>query len=319
MSADPMRNASFDYARLIAVIGIVWFHVQAPYADIGYSGLSLFLILLVFLAIPQISHMRHTRHRAPAVLRYAAARGRRLIIPWLGASLLFGALKMADIWRGAAWGSEFNTTMWLTGTALHLWFLPFAFVISLMLWPLARWIPRVQRSVQLHLCMTFMCLSLIALAFWQNTTLPAPVAQWAYALPAIFLGVSLALTGARVWRMAGVATLFFCMALSANWTLGLLQLGIAVGVLITCSLIHTKPNAVSAFAAKASFGVYLIHPAVAAVLARGHIIPDHSTIFAIVVTLGSLAIVALWETIKKTSPHRQPLVTQVSGPHAKSP
>lgn len=319
MSCDPMRNASFDYARLLAVIGIIWFHTGAPQGVIGYSGLSFFLILLVFLAVPQISQIRSPRHRAPAFIRFAAARGRRLIVPWLGASLLFGALKMADVSRGGTWASEFDATMWLTGTAQHLWFLPFAFAICLVLWPLGRWISQMKRSTQLHLCMTFMCLSLTALAMWQTADWATPVAEWAYALPAVFLGVSLALTGGRVWRMIGVAALFFCMALSANWTLGLLQLGVAVGVLILCSLIQTRSNPVSAFAAKASFGVYLIHPAVAAVVARSQIIPDNSTSFAITVTLGSLAIVALWETIKATAPRPKFPSHQSTRASAKSP
>lgn len=301
MSIAPTRNASFDYVRLIAVIGIIWFHAHAPLGDIGYSGLSYFLILLVFLAVPKIRQIRQTRHRAPAFLRYAAIRGRRLIVPWLAASALYGGLKLAEVSRGSPWAGEFNTTMWLTGPAPHLWFLPFAFVICLLLWPLGRWMPVMKRSVQLHLCMTLMCLSLTALAMWQLASWPSPVAEWAYALPAVFLGAALALTGGGILRMIGVAALFFCMALSANWTIGLLQLGIATTALIICQMIRLRPTRLSDFAARTSLGIYLIHPAVAAVVMRSHLIPDHSTTFAITVTLGSLAIVALWETIKATA------------------
>lgn len=319
MSSATARNASYDYARFIAAIGIIWFHVGAPKSEIAYSGLAYFLILIPFLAIPQISQLRSTRHRAPAFLRFASARGIRLIVPWLAACVVYGALKMVDVSHGATWGDEFNTTMWLTGTALHLWFLPFAFVISLALWPLGRWIATMARSVQLHLCVTLMCLSLFALAYWQTATLPTPVVQWAYALPAVLLGAAFALTGGSVWRMTGIAALFFCMALSANWTVGLLELGIATAVLILCTLIKTKANRVSVFAARASLGLYLVHPAVAAVLARGHIIPDNSVSFAIVVILGSLAIVALWETIKATAPRAKPLSPQGIRTPAKTP
>lgn len=302
MSISPIRNASFDYARFAAVIGIIWFHTKAPYGGYGYAGLSFFLIVLVFMAIPQISQLRTTRHRAPAILRYAAARARRLIVPWLLACGLYGALKLAEVSHGSTWGAEFDTTMWLTGTALHLWFLPFAFVICLAVWPLGRWINAMQKSVQRHLCILFMSLSLVALAVWQTASLPVPVQQWAYAMPSILLGVALALTGGKVWRMVGVAALFFIMALSANWTIGLLQTGIATATLIACSIVSIRVTALSTFAAKASFGLYLIHPAVAALISRTHIIPEHSTAFALAVTLGSLAIVAGWETIKATQP-----------------
>lgn len=318
-SSNHARNASFDYARLIAVIGIIWFHTSAPYGDIGYSGLAYFLILIPMLAIPQIGRLRHMRHRAPPVVRFAATRGMRLLVPWLAASLVYGALKTIDVSRGAAWGDEFNTTMWLTGTALHLWFLPFAFFICLMLWPMGRWAPHMKRAVRTHLCMTCMCAALMALAYWQTADLPTPVAQWAHALPAVLLGTALALTGGSFWRMMGIAALFFCMALSANWITGLQELGIATVVLLGCQIFKTKPSALSGFAARVSLALYLVHPAVAAVVMRGHIFPENSTIFAIIVTLGSLGIVASWETIKIAAPRPKVLWGHVLGLPAKSP
>jgi hypothetical protein len=209
--------------------------------------------------------------------------------------------------------------MWLTGTALHLWFLPFAFFICLMLWPIGRWGPHMARSIRIHMCITCMCAALMALAYWQTADLSAPVAQWAYALPAVLLGTAFALTGGSLWRMAGVAALFFCMALSANWTTGLQQLGIATAVVWGCQLFNTKPRALSDLAARVSLALYLVHPAVAAVLIRSHIFPENSTIFALAVTIGSLGIVALWETITATAPRPKPLWRHGSRLLAKSP
>jgi len=288
-SNSHIRNASFDYARLIAVIGIIWFHTSAPYGHVGYSGLAYFLILIPVLAVPQIGRLRHMRHRAPPIFRYAATRGVRLLVPWLVASLVYGGLKTVEVAHGAAWGDEFSNTMWLTGTALHLWFLPFAFVICLMLWPMGRWATHMTRTIRAHLCVTCMCAALMALAYWQTAELSAPLAQWVYALPAILLGTSFALTGGSFWRMLGIAALFFCMALSANWTTGLQELGIA------------------------------IHPAVAAVVLRSHFIPDNSTIFAVIVTLGSLCIVAMCETIRTMDLSTKSLLGHGSRLPAKSP
>lgn len=302
--STPLRNASFDYVRLIAVIGIIWFHTKAPHAEIGYSGLSFFLLLLAYLAIMQISQLRDMRYRAPAFLRYAASRGMRLILPWLLVSGLFGLLKLADVMRGADWQTEFTNQMWLTGTAPHLWFLPFAFVTCLAFWPLGRMIKRMRRSVQMSLCIGFAGLSLVALTFWQTAALPAPIAEWAYALPAVCLGVSLALTGGYIWRMYLIAVLFFGFALFADLTHGLLQLGIATTLLLTCTLIKIRPHAAAAFAARASLGVYLIHPAVASILSRSQIIAEQTTLFAICVTLGSLGIIALWDSARKTAPQK---------------
>ena len=318
-SNNHIRNGSFDYARLIAVIGIIWFHTSAPHGHIGYSGLAYFLILIPVLAVPQIGRLRQMRHRAPPMVRYAAARGLRLLVPWLGASAIYGMLKAVEVSRGATWGDEFDSTMWLTGPALHLWFLPFAFVICLMLWPVGRWLPQMTRSLRTHMCMTCMCAALMALACWQTANLSAPMAQWAYALPAILLGTSFALTGGSLWRMTGIAALFFCMALSANWIIGLQQLGIATATVLGCQLIKTKPNALSGLAARVSLALYLVHPAVAAVIMRGQILPESSTIFAGVVTVGSLGVVALWETIKATAPRPKTLWRQGLRQLAKSP
>ena len=318
-SNSHIRNASFDYARLIAVIGIIWFHTSAPYGHVGYSGLAYFLILIPVLAVPQIGRLRHMRHRAPPIFRYAATRGVRLLVPWLVASLVYGGLKTVEVAHGAAWGDEFSNTMWLTGTALHLWFLPFAFVIGLMLWPMGRWATHMTRTIRAHLCVTCMCAALMALAYWQTAELSAPLAQWVYALPAILLGTSFALTGGSFWRMLGIAALFFCMALSANWTTGLQELGIATAVLLGCQALKTKPNALSSLAARVSLSLYLIHPAVAAVVLRSHFIPDNSTIFAVIVTLGSLCIVAMCETIRTVDLSTKSLWAHGSHLPAKSP
>ena len=40
MSSATARNASYDYARFIAAIGIIWFHVGAPKSKVAYSGLA---------------------------------------------------------------------------------------------------------------------------------------------------------------------------------------------------------------------------------------------------------------------------------------
>lgn len=46
------RSATLDYARFLAAVGIIVFHVGAAGANIGYAALPFFLMLLVVLAFP---------------------------------------------------------------------------------------------------------------------------------------------------------------------------------------------------------------------------------------------------------------------------
>lgn len=299
MSRSHVHNASYDYARLLAVIGIIWFHAHAPGAQLGYSGLAFFVLLMMVLALPQIAAQRTQRHRAPAILRYAASRGQRLIVPWLMASGFYGGLKMIDVIQGVPFTTEFNKEMWMTGPALHLWFLPFAFAMGLALWPLGRWLRGAPALVWAPLSVAFTALALVALTGMQIRAQPVPIAQWAYALPAVLLGTAFALTRGQPLFMLGLLVVFVTAALTAGLTGGLFQIGVAGTLLILCALFHLPATALSAIAAKASLTIYLIHPAIMTLVLRSGFVPNDSTTLALTVTLVCLGIVAIWETINQ--------------------
>ena len=291
------HNASYDYARLLAVIGIIWFHAGAPGAAIGYSGLAFFLLLLVHLALPQACKVRDQAHRAPAFLRYAAARGQRLLWPWFIASLAYGGLKLIEVARGAPWGAEFQTSMWLTGPALHLWFLPFAFAVSLALWPLGRVLRQHTQTHATPVAFVFAGLALASLALAQEAALAIPLAQWAYALPAVIFGVGLTLLRTKGLHLLGLLTFFLCCALAANWITGLPEIGLAALVLILCRLAPLPPTPLSQLAARWALALYLVHPGVLAVVLRSGVVADETTALAVIVTLMSAALIAAWEMI----------------------
>lgn len=291
------HNASYDYARLLAVVGIIWFHAHAPGALVGYSGLAFFLLLLVHLSLPQATKVRDQAHRAPAFWRYAAARGQRLLWPWLVASLVYGGLKLIDVLRGAAWGAEFQLSMWLTGPALHLWFLPFAFAVSLALWPMGRILRVSDKAHATPLAFLFAGGALVTLGFAQEATLAVPMAQWAYALPSVLFGVALTLMRGKGLHLMGLMTFFLCAALAANWTTGLPEIGLAALVLILCRLIPLPPTALSQLAARWALALYLIHPAVMALALRSGVLAEGTTALAVAVTLTSCGVIATWEAL----------------------
>src|SRR5262245_30209506 len=124
--AVPDRSplASLEWLKLVAAYGIVMFHCGAPGARAGYGGLPVFMILTTALAA------RSARGRDWRQFR--AGRLRRLLVPWVGLSLLYALLRCYLAKNGGqplfSW-LEWN--MLLAGTYSHLWYLPFAAVVAL--------------------------------------------------------------------------------------------------------------------------------------------------------------------------------------------
>ena len=276
------RNASLDYARLIAAFGIVLFHSGAPGGAFGYVGLPFFLMLLLVLAWPAAQRTEFDV--------YVRGRAQRLLIPFVIWSLVYGALKLAEVlMTGKPPGQEFSASMLLTGPAIHLWFLPFAFVASVAVYPLA-WLQgplhvRVPKAVarrnRVVLVSVLTGLGLIALACRQGSGLPAPFAQWAYAAPAVCLGLVFAVTQGRAVTLILVIGIFTTIAMLAGWTDELVQLVLAALALLVCQMIRLPETALSRLSVAAAMGVYLCHPLVASVLERTSGLAPHSLGLAI--------------------------------------
>jgi peptidoglycan/LPS O-acetylase OafA/YrhL len=276
-----MRNATLDYGRLVAALGIVLFHCGAPGALIGYSGLPFFTMVLIVLALPGAGRQ--------SFAGFASGRAVRLLRPWLIWSAFYGSLKLAElIVTGKPFASEFSLSMLLTGPAVHLWFLPFAFLACLAVYPLARLWPGGDASV----LVPQVALALVALSmFWSGQT--GELARWVYVLPSVFLGLAFALargdpgrTGAAVVLSAAV------LALSAllGWTHGLEQTALAVAALTLCLTIRLPETPFSVLCATLSLGVYLCHRLVASLVERLTPLELGTTEFAVATILGSVVL-----------------------------
>lgn len=292
----PMRNATLDHARLLAAAGIVIFHSGAPGAAVGYAALPFFLMLLMLLAWP-------AAERQPFGA-YATGRVRRLMLPWLVWSGVYAALKLAEVaLTGRTLGAEFAPWMLLAGPALHLWFLPFAALACLVLWPLARAAsgvasgagpalsPTLAPALRATLAAGLGALAVAALLARQGMALPLPFAQWAYAAPAVALGAGLALLPG--WRAQGALLLAVLGLLAAaGWPQGALQIALAGGALVLCLAWPRPDGPVARGAAGMALTVYLVHPLIASVLTRVTALPEASLALAAATLAGSLAFAA---------------------------
>lgn len=267
-----MRNGTIDLMRLVAAGGIVLFHAQSPGQAIGLSGLHFFLMLipvLMFAAPPFQKTLAET----------ALGKASRLLLPWLTWSAIFGSLKIMEVAAtDATLEQEFFPWMLATGPALHLWFLPFAFVVSVICAALASPVRALLALSPWSGPMVAAASLALAVIVVQSTDLghPPPLAQYLAAIPALLAG--LAFVGLQTVRQKTVLCgAIILLATLMGWTNGFLQLSIASLALLLCFATPARASQPSSVAASMSLTVYLAHPLVLSALERAAGL-DHGSI-----------------------------------------
>lgn len=230
---EAERNGLIDYGRFAAALGITWFGIQAPGQRIAYIAVPFLLVLLM----------------TPSNLSLAL-RARRLLLPFLTWSIIFGmlhtalALKTNDPPFG--W---WDWHMVLSGTWSHLWILPFAFLAALV----APWFQ--------HPIASLGAAWLAALLFVVNGPPAAiPFGLWSFGVVPVLVGIAYYSWG---WRLAVIT-------LIGSWMI--LQFGrpapdnttILVGcaLALVCLSWRLPTTALSKWCARMSVWIYLAHPLV---------------------------------------------------------
>lgn len=237
------RNGSIDYLRFVGSIGIIWFHLHLPGAEIGLAALPMFVALFVCFGVG----------------KDVASLNRRLLYPWLLWSAIFGLAKVAQAMvTGAPIGSEFEWWMLLAGPAIHLWFLPFSYLFVLL-------------ANQMHR-QTWGAVNVILVpcSIWLTETgLPHPFAQWVTVIPAACMGLALNHFGplsrqAHVlgWGSVAIAVL---MMIAGRETVAL-QYALGISAVLLAFTVQMRATRVSRLLSEISFGVYLLHPLIFALV-----------------------------------------------------
>lgn len=297
-----MRNATIDYAKLVAAAGIVIFHAGAPGASIGYAALPFFVMLLICFAWP-------SAEREP-LATYTLGQVRRLMTPWAIWSAIYGTLKLVEVAAtGKPVSEEFSPWMWLTGPSIHLWFLPFAFAACLALRPLARASASWSARGSLGFAAGCAGLAVAILMATQGMVLPTPTAQWAFGLPAVALGVAFSLTQrAERPRLATSFVVAFTMAGLAftAWVPGAFQIALAMVALWLTFTFPLPESRAAQLCAKLSIMLYLAHPLVASVLYRLTPFKDSSTLALVTVFVTLALALALHFTMMRLQKQARP-------------
>jgi Acyltransferase family len=230
---DTGRNGLIDYGRLLAALGIVWFNAQGPYDRIAYIALPFFLVLL---ALPSTSSL--------------SARAKRLLLPFLIWSVVFAMLNTALALKNNSPPFEWwRWNMILSGTWVHLWFLPFAFLVAAV----APWFRHPLASLGAAVLVA-------TLIVMDGVPEAVPFGQWAFGAIPTLVGIAYFSWG---WRLAVLTLLLSSLILFLgpespdNITI---LVGTALGLVFLAN--QLPATQVSDWCARISLWVYLGHPLV---------------------------------------------------------
>ncbi len=262
------RVAGIDLLRIMAAVGIIWFHIEgAPYRMIGYAGLPAFLLIFFSLVI------RQSPSRTTA--QFARRRWQRLLEPWLFWSLVYGGCRLAKAAATADWRplhEILSVQTLFIGTSIHLWYLPYAFVLGLLLHILNKRLAAVNHAAVVVAATGVGVVTLAACTVdLAGRAATPPLPQWEFGLATLGLGLaigrSLAVpsrrTQVRLLLLISGATLGVC-ALLLSRGFGSTALPYCLAVLLVCLayLCSVRSNAFIRTAAPLTFGIYLVHPLV---------------------------------------------------------
>ena len=272
------RLAGIDAARFVSAVAVLWIHTAESVT--GQSWIPICRVAVPFFTVSMVSltlshYLRHTS--GDSWTQYAMRRFNRLYVPFLLWSLVYLGLRFLkhQIVTSGSQPIVLSPATLLTGTAHHLWFLPFAFFVTLMVYP-ARRIYSHSPVRQLRMWGTLFFL--VGLIF---SAVPCPVVveavehpvtyfigmSWA-AMPAVFYGGAAAallpsLPGSATVWVGGVGFVLVGVLLPFEGMFANLQClgGLFLWIVAQSRLSFVNPILVTA-AGAVSFSLYLTHVAV---------------------------------------------------------
>jgi len=291
VSKSEQHRASFEWLRLVSCMGIIWFHCEAPVAVVGYAGLPALIALSVGLAsVPgKVVSL-------PVIIK---KRARRLLLPWIFWCLIYSIWRLASTWiMKKPMGEAFQGWMLFVGPSIHLWYLPFAYVATCLAGvinggrPSSGW----ANSIFWTLCAV---ITFLLCSWWMSAySIPIPLLQWTFGLPAVLIGLALPQMHRREYKRLGMASLALAIALAgiAAWLCGWRELTVPymLGTLALAAAwvlpMSASPKVV--WLGSLSYGVYLVHPLISS-FTRWATGTHPGAGLAIIVAILSILLVAL--------------------------
>jgi peptidoglycan/LPS O-acetylase OafA/YrhL len=298
VSLPSQRVVGIDLLRILAAVGIVWFHTEgAPHAQIGYAGLPVFLLIFFSLVIKQSC--------AQTVAQFLTRRWDRLLKPWLFWCVVYGLCRLTKAAYALDWGPlerMLSLETFLAGTCIHLWYLPYAFASGLLIYKINRRLVRVNDTLVVLAATVIGVLTLAGGAVTLHVCeLAPPLPQWGFGMAAIPLGLavgrSLAIPARRVQMLLlscvsaitlGAAAILVALDLDSS------AVPYGLGVMLVCLAYswQVNDNGFIAAVAPLTFGIYLLHPLV--IRGLGSLLPPDGHYAAFIALTTSISGAATW-------------------------
>ena len=258
-------NTTLDYLRFGAACAIVLFHAGVTPEGTDKAAVGLFAIALVYLTV------RSAEAKAPDLGRYTRQRARRLIYPMLVWGGLHLAAKAASVgFAPAGMRAEFAEWFPPNGTMAQLWFLPWAFVVSVALVHLARLdLPRPRPDWPEALRYAFLSAAgaAVPLMVWNWVDLPRFYGIFILYACAATIGLALYLVRdqARHLALAVLALVGTGIALRQAGLAGTEQMVLAAPLFALAMTLRLPGPGLARLAGALAFSLYLVHVLVIAV------------------------------------------------------
>ena len=200
----------------------------------------------------------------------------RLLVPWVFWSLIYAVAKVSKhfIVHGDQFDS-FTLNWFLIGGSIHLWYLPFAFLASIILYYSCRYTFK-KGIIGSKIIIGAICLGVLATYIssfmMEKFVFVSPFIQWLFALPALPIGFCLGMILREIpekdraaWLLGVLIVMLLVFAGLFYMKKESLIVSYSVGLLLTImSLKFRFPfETVGIHAGKLTYGIYLIHPMVA--------------------------------------------------------
>ena len=270
MAAAHHRIVNIDRLRILAAFGVIWLHTEKANAKIiAWSALPVFLMLFCALISNNLQDQN--------LKTFSQKKIHRLLIPWLFWSLIYLAAKISKrIVYNISFSDVFTYYTLFTGPRIHLWFLPYAFIMAFAIYQIYIWTVNISPVTFMKFLILLAVTILFLCSFILSTTpVPVPFSQWLFGLPAVFLGFAIgrisALTDTKKQKFYILTTLAasetICLLLVIlKFNTLVIPYGIAILLVCAAFIYKGRFDPVTSKVSSLTYGIYLIHPLIFSII-----------------------------------------------------
>lgn len=247
-----------EIARIISAFSIICFHSGVKGTEIFYAGLIVFIAISIYLA---------SRTSQTGIL-YLTGISKRLLVPWVFWIITYGVFNLlmgrtiVPLENGLVSGI-------LTGSSVHLWFIPFLFICLALYSYLKKYILGHTIAV---VAATLAIAMFASASIWRLKSIEygSPIAQYFHALPGLFFSIYFAnFKSLRAIYYFPLLALIVVAAILAIQPLGLTYLvGIPICLFLYKEVLHNLRLSWLTMVSNCMLGVYFLHVIVLNILRK---------------------------------------------------